>query len=96
MPNHKTLSLPFEDRVPNVGLFWFLDQVLWIIRRITEIGEQSDEFWFVPHRIVIRQEGFHKRHDETWLRKAGSNAFHRCCCSSSHSEHPARVVSNIG
>ena len=22
------------------GLFWFLDQVLWIIRRITDIGEQ--------------------------------------------------------
>jgi len=22
------------------GLFWFLDQVLWIISRITDIGEQ--------------------------------------------------------
>ncbi len=24
----------------NCGKFWFLDQVLWIIRRITDIGEQ--------------------------------------------------------
>jgi len=39
MPNHETLSLPFEDCVPDVGLFWFLDLVLWIIRRISEIGE---------------------------------------------------------
>ncbi len=39
MPNHKTLSLPFEDRVPDVGLFWFHDLVLRIIRRISEIGD---------------------------------------------------------
>ena len=30
------------------------DQALWIIRRIGEIGEQFDEYRFIPHRIVIR------------------------------------------
>ena len=28
------------EKTAEAGLFWFLDQVLWIIRRITDIGEQ--------------------------------------------------------